>query len=129
MSTDPLEGLLVSESQTVNRQELANLLAPFISINKETHILDFSSRFSELSNTDKILIVLCGVKARSLVLGGEDKLSPSEIINMDIAPAGSIKSSLKILLEAGQIKAQNAKYFLPNYKVQQVVKQFSNPVL
>lgn len=123
-TNDPLNKLFVSESQAVDRQELAELLSPFLSINKENQTFDFSSKFHELSNVEKILLLLAGIKARSLVLGTEDKVSPSEIIKMEIAPAGSIKITLKTLLESRDIKSENSKYSLPNYKLSQVVARF-----
>jgi len=123
-TNDPLDKLFVSESQAVDRQELAELLSPFLSINKENHGLDFSGKFHELSNAEKILLVLAAIKARSLVLGTEDKISPSEIIKMEIAPEGSIKGTLKILLESRDIKSDSGKYSLPNYKLSQVVARF-----
>ena len=123
-NTDPLQKLLVSESQAVNRQELADLLSPYLSINKETKSFDFSSDFRSLPNADKILILLSGVKAKNLVLETEDKITPSEIINMEVAPAGSIKGTLKTLLDGGEIKAEKGKYFLPNYKLPQVIARF-----
>jgi hypothetical protein len=123
-ANDPLNKLFVSESQAVDRQELAELLSPYLSINKETQSFDFSGKFHDLSNAEKILLLLAGIKARSLVLGADDKISPSEIIKMEIAPEGSIKGTLKFLLAAKDIKSDNGKYSLPNYKLPQVVARF-----
>src|SRR3989338_2400354 len=123
-TNDPLNKLFVSESQAVDRHELAELLSLFLSINKETGIFDFSGKFHELSNAEKVLLVLAGIKARSLVLGTEDKISPSEIIKMEIAPEGSIKGTLKLLLDSKEIKSDSGKYSLPNYKLSQVVARF-----
>lgn len=124
---DPLAQLLVSESQSVNRQELAELLLPYVAINKETKALDFTSSFSGLKNNEKIFIILAAIKARSLVLMEvSDKISPLEIINMDIIPVGSVKGTLKTLLDASEIKAEKGKYYLPNYKIPQIVAKFKN---
>lgn len=122
---DPLQKLVVSESQAVNRQELADLLSQYLSINKETQSFDFSGTFRELPNAKKILIVLSAVKAKSLILGTKDKITPSEIIKMDIAPVGSIKGTLKTLLKSKDIKSDNGKYYLPNYKLSQVVARLN----
>ncbi len=121
---DPLDKLFVSESQAVDRSSLAELLSPFLSINRENQSFDFSGKFHELSNAEKILLVLAGIKARNLVLNTEDKISPSEIIKMEIAPEGSIKATLKGLLESKDIKSEKGKYSLPNYKLSQVVARF-----
>ncbi len=123
-NTDPLQKLFVSESQAVNRQELAELLSPYLSINKETQSFEFSGNFMALPNAEKILLVLAAVKARSLFLGTEDKISPSEIIKLEIAPVGSVKGTLKTLLDSRDIKSEGGKYSLPNYKVSQVVANF-----
>ncbi len=123
---DPLASLVVSESQTIDKAQLAQLLTPYLLINKETKSLDFSGTFWDLPNTEKILLVLAGVKARSLVLGTEDRIAPSEIIKMEIAPAGSVKITLKTLLESSDIKSENSRYYLPNYKLPQVIARFKN---
>ena len=65
---DPLQGLFISESQAIDREQLATLLSPYLAINKETGSLDFSLQFRDLPNAEKILLILAAVKARSLVL-------------------------------------------------------------
>lgn len=126
MNNDPLEQLLVSENQTINKQDLATLLLPYATINKDTKNFEFTRNFGDLINVDKILIILSAIKARSLILGTEDKIAPSDIIKMQIAPVGSIKATLKFLSDAKQIKSEKGKYFLPNYKISQVLSHFNN---
>ena len=92
---------------------------------KETKTLDFSGDFNHLSNAQKMLIVLSSVKAVSLVLGTEDSIVPSDIIKMDIMPPGSVKGTLKKLLDAREIRAEKGKYSLPNYKIPQLVAVFN----
>ncbi len=124
---DPLFQLLVSESQSINRQELAELLLPYVAINKETKFFDFTSNFSALKNNNKIIIILSAVKARSLILPEiGDKISPLEIIRMDVIPEGSVKATLKSLLDSNEIKAEKGRYYLPNYKISQVIARFKN---
>ena len=126
-NNDPLAQLLVSESQPINRQDLADVLLPYVTINKETKSFDFSGDFVTLPNADKIFVILCAVKARSLVLSDiEDKITPSEIIKLEAAPEGSIKATLKILVDSSQIKSDKGKYYLPNYKVPQILARFKN---
>lgn len=123
---DPLQKLFVSETQAVNRQELADLLSPYLSINKETQSFDFSSSFRDLPNAEKLLMILSAVKARNLVLSNiPDEISPSEIIKMDVMPVGSVKGTLKTLLDSKDIKSSNGKYSLPNYKISQVAARFN----
>lgn len=126
MSTDPLSKLVVSESQDINRQELSDLLLPYVTINKEAQGLDFTKSFRELPNLKKILVLLAAFKARNLVLGIEEKVSPSEVMKMDIMPEGSVKTALKSLLEDGEIKSDKGKYYLPNYKIPRLVATIKN---
>jgi len=128
-TNDPLNKLLVSESQTIDKTELSNLLSPYILINKETKSLDFIGNFWKLPNSEKILIILAGVKAKNLIFGIEDRISPSEIIKMEVAPEGSIKITLKNLLDSKEIKSENSKYYLPNYKISQVVERLKKITL
>lgn len=121
---NPLSKLVVSESQTIDNAELANLLIPYITIHKESKNIDFSANFHGLGNIEKILILLSAIKARNILLNIDDKLTPLEIINMEIMPEGSVKGTLKKLLEANEIKAEKGKYFLPNYKIPQVIAKF-----
>jgi len=120
----PLESLFVSESETVEKAELAKLLAPYLFINKESQSFDFKGGFWDLPNAEKILVILAGIKAKSLYLGTEDRIAPSEIIKMEIAPEGSVKITLKNLLGSKEIKSEKSKYYLPNYKLSLIVARF-----
>lgn len=121
---DPLQKLVVSETKKVDRQELSELLAPYVSIDQETKSFDLSTKFMELPNPEKILIVLAAVKARHLVFDEVDRITPAEIIAMEVMPAGSVKSSLRNLLKDKDVKSEGGLYYLPNYKVPQVVARF-----
>lgn len=126
---DPLEQLFVSESQAVDKQELAEMLLPYVSINKETKELDFSQSFRDnkgLTNIDRILILLSALKAKSLLLKTDERISPLDIIKMEIMPEGSVKGTLKALLDSKEVKSEDGKYYLPNYKIPQVVKRIKN---
>jgi len=126
-TNDPLRQLLINESQPVNKKELAELLLPYVAINKETKFFDFTSQFMDLSNDEKILIMLSAVKARSIVLPDvEDKITPIEIIKMEVMPEGSVKGTLKKLLASNEIKVNKKRYYLPNYKISQIVVRFKN---
>lgn len=123
-NSDPLSKLIISESQEINKQELADLLNPYIAINKDSQSLDFFRAFRELGNEDKLYIVFAGIKARNLLFATGEKITPSEIIKMDIMPIGSVKGALKKLYDNGEVKSEKSKYFLPNYKLHQVIAHF-----
>jgi hypothetical protein len=129
MKESPLSKLVVSESQAINEQELADLLAIYVSLDKETKEIYFFELFRNLQNAEKILILLCAIKARKVVFGdaATDKISPTEIIKTQIMPGGSVKSCLKLLLDSREINADKGKYYLPNYKLPQIIARFAKP--
>lgn len=116
-SKNPLEDLLVDESQSVNLAELAQILKPFVVIDKSSKTIQFLPSFYEQKNEAKVLILLAASKARRELLGSEEKMSPSDIIGLDIMPEGSVKGTLKKLYDEKIIRAENSKYYLPNYQI------------
>ena len=115
---NPLEDLLIDESQGVNLVELAQMLKPFVGIDKSSKTIQFLPHFYEQKGNElKILIVFAASKAKKELLGGEEKMSPSEIIDLDIMPTGSVKGTLKKLFDKKIIKSDNSKYYLPNYQI------------
>lgn len=131
MSTDkndPLASLFTNDAKAVDRQQLAALVAPYISIDKESKEFGFLPAFSELAgNIPKVEILLAAAKARALYLNQPDGLSPGEIIASEIMAVGSAKSSIKKLADSHKIKKdKQGRYFLPPYRIQELVKQFIN---
>jgi len=114
---NPLEDLLIDESQSVNLVELAQMLKPYVGIEKSSKDIQFLPAFYEQKNELKILILLAASKAKKELLGGEEKMSPSEIIVLDIMPPGSVKGTLKKLFDEKIIKSDDSKYYLPNYQI------------
>ena len=121
---NPLEDLLIDESKSVNLAELAQILKPFAGIDKLSHVIHFLPPFYEQKNESKILILLAASKAKKELLKDEEKMSPSEIIDLDIMPAGSVKGTLKKLFDEKIIKSENRKYYLPNYQIKSLLTQF-----
>lgn len=120
---NPLEDLLMDESQSVNLAELAEILKPFVGIDKTSHSIQFLPDFYKQKNESKILVLLAATKARKELLGDEEKMSPSEIIDLDIMPKGSAKATLKKLFDERTIKSENSKYYLPNYQIKILLNQ------
>lgn len=125
-NTNPLEDLLIDESQSTNFEELSQLLKPFIGIDKSLHKIHFFQPFHEQKNELKMLILLAASKAKKELLGIEERMAPSEIISLDIMPEGSVKATLKKLLGEKIIKSENRKYYLPNYQIKLLLNQFKN---
>src|SRR5438876_9306213 len=120
-ASNPLEALLVEETQPANLQDLAALLKPYILIDKKSGQIELLTSFRSLPNDLKLLIYLSGAKARALLkIVPAEKLSPVDIIHADFMPEGSVKNTLKKLYDAGEIKAESRKYYLPAYRIQAV---------
>jgi hypothetical protein len=125
---DPLASLFISDAKAVDRQQLAALVAPYVSIDKESKEFGFLPAFSELrGNVPKVEVLLAAAKARALYLNEPDGLLPAEIIGTGIMAVGSAKSSLKKLADAHKIKKdKEGRYFLPPYRIAELVKQLTN---
>jgi len=122
---NPLEDLLIDESQNINLGELAQILKPFVMIDKSSRSINFLPLFYEKKNEFKILILLAASKARKELFQGDEKMSPTDIIAMEIMPEGSVKGTLKKLFDEKIIRAENRKYYLPNYQIRALADQLN----
>ncbi|HAQ03176.1 TPA: hypothetical protein DCQ22_04795 [Candidatus Nomurabacteria bacterium] len=123
---DPLNQLIVDENQPVNRDTLARLLMGYITLKKGTWEIDFTEKFRELPKKEALLLLLSAIKVRNLIDSKfKDEITPSEIIKMEIMAEGTVKSSLKILSDAKDIKVRDGKYSLPNYKIPSVAERLN----
>jgi len=124
---DPLASLFTNDAKAVNRQQLTILVAPFLSIDQNSREFGVLPAFSNIDgNVAKIEILLAAAKARALYLNEPEGLLPGEIIATGIMAIGSVKSSLKKLFDAHKIKQdKEGRYFIPSYRIPELVKQFS----
>lgn len=127
-TNDPLASLFTSDAKATDRKQLAALVAPFLSIDQDSKEFTFLPAFSEIDgNITKIEILLAGAKARSLHLNEPDGLQPGDIIASGIMADGSVKSSLKKLFDSHKIKKdKEGRYFIPSYRISELMKRFSN---
>ena len=124
---DPLASIFVDDAKAVDRKKLAKLLQSFVKIDKDSKEIIFLDAFSNLSNMDKIEIILATTKAKSLFLGENDGLSPSSIISLDIMAEGSAKGSLKKLFDSHKIKKdKEGRYFIPAYNINKLAERFNH---
>jgi len=120
--------LLADDTRAVDRERIASFLSPYVQFDKATKEISLLGAFNSIiSNEGKVEVVLMASKARFLILDIPEGLSPSEMIKMDIMPEGSIKSSLKKLYDGRKIKkeASGGKYFIPNYRIGNVIERLS----
>jgi|GEM_PF-2098299 hypothetical protein len=115
---NPLKSLIVEENQNLDLHQLTDLLTDRIAFTAEGDI-QFLSEFYKATNQEKMLFVLLGAKAKSILFDGADGFTPSEVVSFDIMPLGSVKSTLKALLEdTHEIKKSGEKrYYVPNYVI------------
>ena len=128
-NNDPLRKLISEEDvQAADRKKIADFLAPLILIDNASKELSFLPDFEKVGlNADKIEIILLACKARSLLFKTPNGLTQGEIIALDIMPEGSVKSTLKKLFDPKKIKKdKEARYFLPGYRVSELVNNHSN---
>jgi hypothetical protein len=123
--TDPLAALISTDTKAADRKRLAELLTPYIIIDKDSKEFGFHNAFHEIkSNDQKIEILLAGVKARALYFELQEGLSSGEIISMGLIPSGSVKTSLKRLFDTHQIKKdKEGRYFLPSHRIIEIIKK------
>lgn len=122
---DPLQELLAEDVQSIDRNRLAAFLKPYVRFDKATKEPQFLAEYEVIiSNDAKVEVVLVASKARSLIFGEPEGLSPIEIIKLDIMPAGSVKSAIKKLSDTRRIKKDAAgKYSVPNYRINEIVSR------
>jgi len=125
---DPLASLFTNDARATDRQKLVELLQPFVVIDESSKEFSFHDKFSVLKkNAQKIEIILAGAKARALFFNEPDGLTQKELVELSVMAEGSIKSTLKRLYDSYKIKKdKEGRYFIPAYRIPELVKQFNN---
>jgi hypothetical protein len=118
MTEDPLERLLVTQDE-VNREMLAEVLAPYVKIAKESGSIVQLPAFGQLTNAEKILIFLLARKAaKSLGVKIErEEVSPKEISNMTGINYDSVKPTVSALAKKRILHKAGELYFVPGHAV------------
>lgn len=125
---DPLSALVSNDAKSVDRQKLAELLAPYLVIDGITKEFGFTSEFDQLQgNESKVEVLLAGAKARAFLFDGSDGMLPKEIVATGIMAEGSVKSSLKGLFDGRKIKKdKDGRYSLPTHRISELSKRIIN---
>jgi len=108
------------------QQKIAEILKKFVMFDREGKEMNFSESLIKLPNIEKLEIVFLAEKARSLIFGNSkaEGLSQKDIINFDIAPEGSVKATLKILIDTTKVKKNKlGTYYIPNYRLPEIYKK------
>lgn len=126
---DPLQDLVSDSTEDIDRVQLAGLLKAYVAFSKDGE-LTFLPAFYKLGNTSKVLVILTAQKARHLLFGEvytSEALSSAEIIALDVMAEGSVKSTVKRLLEKTYDIKKNSdkKYYIPNYQLSSLRQKIS----
>lgn len=123
---NPLKVLIIEGNQNLDVYQLTDLLTDRIAFMEDGGI-QFLPDFYGLSNQQKMLIVILGAKAKSILFDSQDGFTPSEIVAYDIMPLGSVKSTLKALLEdTHEINKDSEKrYYVPNYVIAKLASRLA----
>lgn len=120
--SDELEKLLVSGKE-IDKKMVAEILEPFLKIDKETCDIRPLSSWGEVKAYNKILLYLLARKAmKALGLEIDDEsASATEIIQNTGLKKGTVNPALRGLFD-GRVVAQDKerKYFVPNYAIEEV---------
>lgn len=124
---DPLSSLVVDDAAAFDRQKVADFLKPFIILDRGSKQISFLPAFEKIkTNPEKIEVILMASKVKFLVFNEPEGMIPSEIINLQIIPEGSVKTALKKLSDDKQIKKDDSgRYFIPNYKINELISKNS----
>lgn len=119
---DELESLLVSGKE-VDKKLVAEMLSPYIRIDKETCDIRPLSSWDDLKAYKKILLYLVARKAM-IALGlnlPEENASPTEIMLSTGLKQGTVNPTLRRLLDDGVVaQTKERKYYIPNYAIEKV---------
>ena len=120
--TDELEALVVS-GKDVDRKLVADILAPYVRLDKDVLNIRPLEAWNELKAQPKILIYLLSRKAMlaldfSLIAEGG---TPSEVANDTGLKQGTVNPALRGLL-GDRLVAQDkdGRYFIPNHAIERV---------
>lgn len=120
--SDELEKLLVSGKET-DKKMVAEILEPFLRIDKETCDIRPLSSWSDLKAGIKILLYLIARKAM-VALGlplSEEGASATEIMQKTGMKKGTVNPVLRELFDDRLIEqSEGRKYFIPNYAVEKI---------
>lgn len=117
-----LEKLLISGKE-MDQKMVAEILEPYLRIDRETCDIRPLPSWSNLKANIKILLYLIARKAMKAIGLGieEESVSATEIVQNTGLKKGTVNPALRGLFD-GRVVAQDKqrKYFVPNYAIEEV---------
>lgn len=123
IAPDPLDSLFVKEDE-VNRELLREVLTPYVRLDEKGRVFPLT-RFYQLSNKEKILILLLSRKAIALKTGSKESIGPTELGQATEIPDGSIRPALRMLYNEKLVDEENGKYKVFAHALQRYVNILS----
>ena len=125
--SDELESLLVSGKE-IDRKLVAEILSPYLKIDKETCDIRPLSSWSDLKANIRILLYLIARKAM-VALGlplSEERASATEIMQKTGMKKGTVNPALRVLSQDRIIQQnEDRKYYVPNHAIERVKTMIS----
>ncbi|UYN89514.1 MAG: hypothetical protein KIT08_10505 [Anaerolineales bacterium] len=113
MSTRSLSDLVLDEAKLVE-ELLAATLRPLVRISRSGELI-LEPAFRSLSLAQKVLTVIAAAKAMKLLeIRDSEEIGPTEIALLAGIPVGSVKPSVRALLNNGDVEATpGGRYTIP----------------
>ena len=124
---DELESLLVSGKE-IDRKLVAEILSPYLRIDRETCDIRLLSSWNDLKANIRILLYLIARKAM-VALGlplSEERVSATEITQKTGMKKGTVNPILRDLFGDKVIEqSDDKKYYIPNFAIEKVKAMIS----
>lgn len=120
---DPLESLFVKEGE-IDRELLKNILLPYVRLDEKGHIFPLTS-FYATSNKNKLILLLLARKVIALKINTREEITPLELAVLGNIPAGSVRPTLRSLVEEGIVDDENGTYKVFSHALQKCASLFS----
>lgn len=125
--SDELQKLLVSGKE-IDQKIVAEVLEPFLRIDKDTCDIRPQSSWNDLKSDIKILLYLIARKAM-VALGlplPEERASATEIVQKTGMKKGTVNPALRDLFEDRVLEqSEDRKYYVPNHAIEKVKAMIS----
>jgi len=127
-ANNPLSALIQDDSVELDLELLTALLKDYVKLSKDGAISPLRP-FYDKDNQQKLLIMLLAYKAKNILFEGEaEGVAPSALIATQIMAEGSVKSTLKHLLEKTHEIKKDTKggYYIPAYLLPDIEKRLKS---
>lgn len=123
-TSNPLSALIQDDSTELDLELLTDLLKDYVKLSKDGEVSTLRPFYGK-DNQQKILIILLAYKAKFILFkAGSEGVAPSALISAQIMAEGSVKSTLKSLLEKTREIKKDASggYYVPAYMLSEIEK-------